>query len=76
MEPGLVRALRDTRSPASRVTPPCARAVVTGAGRATTGGMQLQFLMDLNPAAAKAFITLLHEAISPCTRRPFPPCAW
>jgi enoyl-CoA hydratase/carnithine racemase len=71
LEPGLVRALRDTFTGLARDSTVRA-AVVTGAGRATTGGMQLQFLMDLNPAAAKAFITLLHEAIQSVHEAPFP----
>lgn len=71
LEPGLVRALRDTFTGLARDSTVRA-AVVTGAGRATTGGMQLQFLMDLNPATAKAFITLLHEAIQSVHEAPFP----
>ena len=35
-------------------------AVITGAGRATTGGMQLQVLRDLTPGPARAFIASLH----------------
>src|SRR5262249_26153670 len=38
-------------------------AVLTGAGRATTAGMQLQFLQDLSTREAKAFIGTLHDAI-------------
>jgi enoyl-CoA hydratase/carnithine racemase len=47
-------------------------AVVTGAGRATTAGMQLQFLAELTAARAKAFITRLHEAIRAVHEAPFP----
>jgi enoyl-CoA hydratase len=71
LEPGLIRALRDSvlglaRDPDVRV------AVVTGAGRATTGGMQIQVLRDLDPAAAKTLITGLHEAIHAVHDAPFP----
>ncbi|MGH7365225.1 MAG: enoyl-CoA hydratase/isomerase family protein [Candidatus Rokuibacteriota bacterium] len=47
-------------------------AVITGAGRVTTGGMQLQVLRELTPAAAKAFIASLHEAINLVHDAPFP----
>jgi enoyl-CoA hydratase len=71
LEPGLIRALRDSvlglaRDSDVRV------AVVTGAGRATTAGMQIQVLRDLDPAAAKTLITGLHEAIHAVHDAPFP----
>ena len=47
-------------------------AVLTGAGRATTAGMQLQFLRDLTVGQAKAFIATLHEAIHAVHEAPFP----
>ncbi|HUM15952.1 MAG TPA: enoyl-CoA hydratase-related protein [Candidatus Nitrosotalea sp.] len=47
-------------------------AVITGAGRATTGGMQLQVLRDFTPGPAKAFIASLHEAINLVHDAPFP----
>jgi enoyl-CoA hydratase/carnithine racemase len=47
-------------------------AVVTGAGRAMTAGMQIQVLRDLEPASAKALISLLHEAIAAVHDAPFP----
>jgi len=47
-------------------------AVVSGAGRVTTGGMQLQVLRELTPASAKAFIASLHEAINLVHDAPFP----
>lgn len=47
-------------------------AVITGRGRAMTGGMQLQVLRDLTPQQAKAFITTLHEAIRAVHEAPFP----
>lgn len=50
-------------------------AVVTGAGRAFTAGMQVQVLRDLNPATAKALIASLHEAIHAVHDAPFPTLA-
>jgi enoyl-CoA hydratase len=50
-------------------------AVVTGAGRAFTAGMQVQVLRDLTPATAKALITSLHEAIHAVHDAPFPTVA-
>ena len=47
-------------------------AVITGAGRATTAGMQLQVLRELTPGGAKAFIARLHEAIALVHDAPFP----
>jgi enoyl-CoA hydratase len=69
--PDLLGAIRDAfqelvRDPAVRA------AVVTGAGRAMTGGMQVQVLRALDPAAAKALITLVHEAIHAVHEAPFP----
>ena len=55
-----------------RQDPGVRAAVITGAGRATTGGMQLQVLRDLTPASAKAFIASLHEAIGLVHDAPFP----
>ena len=50
-------------------------AVVTGAGRAFTAGMQVQVLRDLTPATAKALITSLHEAVHAVHDAPFPTVA-
>ena len=47
-------------------------AVLTGIGRATTAGMQLQFLRDLSMREAKAFIQTLHDAIHAVHEAPFP----
>ena len=47
-------------------------AVVTGRGRATTGGMQIQYLQTLDAARAKAFIGGLHDAIHAVHEAPFP----
>jgi len=50
-------------------------AVVTGAGRAMTAGMQLQFLLGLPASHAREFITSLHEAIEAVHDAPFPTVA-
>ena len=47
-------------------------AVLTGSGRATTAGMQLEALRDLTAGRAKAFIRTLHEAIHAVHEAPFP----
>ena len=57
------------RDPSVRV------AVVTGAGRAFTAGMQVQVLRDLTPVTAKALITSLHEALHAVHDAPFPTLA-
>lgn len=58
-----------------RRDPSVRAAVVTGAGRAMTGGMQLQFLVELTAAQAKPFIRSLHEAIQAVHEAPFPTIA-
>ncbi len=50
-------------------------AVLTGAGRAFTAGMQVQVLRDLTPASAKTLIASLHEAIHAVHEAPFPTIA-
>ena len=50
-------------------------AVVTGAGRAFTAGMQVQVLRDLTPATARVLIASLHEAIHAVHSAPFPTVA-
>ena len=69
--PDLLRAIRDAFQELARDAAVRA-AVVTGAGRATTGGMQVQVLRALEPASAKALITLVHEAIHAVHEAPFP----
>ena len=69
--PDLLRALRDAFQELVR-DPRVRAAVVTGAGRATTGGMQVQVLRELDPASAKALISLVHEAIHAVHEAPFP----
>jgi enoyl-CoA hydratase/carnithine racemase len=71
LEPGLIATLRATfdtlaADPSVRV------AVVTGAGRAFTGGMDVRVLRDLDVAGATALITGLHDAIEAVHRAPFP----
>jgi enoyl-CoA hydratase/carnithine racemase len=50
-------------------------AVLTGRGRATTAGMQLEVLQDLTVAGAKTLIAGLHEAIHAAHDAPFPTIA-
>jgi enoyl-CoA hydratase/carnithine racemase len=50
-------------------------AIVTGAGRAMTAGMQVQELRDLTPAQAKRLITDLHGAIHAVHEAPMPTVA-
>lgn len=71
LEPGLIRALRDTFLGLAR-DPGVRAAVVTGAGRATCAGMQIQVLRDLDSAGAKALISGLHDAIHAVHEAPFP----
>ena len=71
LEPGLIAALRSTfvtlaADPAVRV------AVVTGAGRAFTAGMDVRVLRDLDAAGATTLIRALHDAIDAVHRAPFP----
>ncbi|HKW92126.1 MAG TPA: enoyl-CoA hydratase-related protein [Methylomirabilota bacterium] len=69
--PEMVEGIRSSFETLRR-DPGVRAAVITGAGRATTGGMQLQVLRDLTPASAKAFIASLHEAIGLVHDAPFP----
>ena len=69
--PDLLRAIRDAFQELAR-DPAVRAAVVTGAGRATTGGMQVQVLRELDAASAKALITLVHEAVHAVHEAPFP----
>lgn len=71
LEPGLIAALRSTF--VALATDPSVRlAVVTGSGRAFTGGMDVRVLRDLDAASATALITALHDAIDAVHRAPFP----
>ena len=74
--PEMVAGLR-RRFAGSARDPSVRAAVVTGAGRAMTAGMQIQFLLTLDrPPGAKAFIASLHEAIQAVHEAPFPTVAW
>jgi len=70
LEPGLIEALRATfeRLAAERAT---RLAVVTGAGRAFSAGMDVGFLRGLDAASGKEFITALCGAIDAVHRAPF-----
>jgi enoyl-CoA hydratase/carnithine racemase len=70
-EPGLIAAVRSTfvalaADPSIRVV------VLTGGGRAFTGGMDIHVLRDLDSERARALITTLHDAIDAVHRAPFP----
>jgi enoyl-CoA hydratase len=69
--PGLIRAIRDAFEGLAR-NPGVRAAVLTGAGRATTAGMQVQVLRELDPASAKTLISGLHDAIRAVHDAPFP----
>jgi enoyl-CoA hydratase len=70
-EPGLIAALRTTFDSLA-VDPTVRLAVLTGSGRAFTGGMNVHVLRDLDAANATALITSLHDAIEAVHRAPFP----
>jgi enoyl-CoA hydratase len=70
-EPGLIAALRTTFETLA-ADPTVRVAVLTGAGRAFTGGMNVHVLRDLDAAGATALITSLHDAIDVVHRAPFP----
>jgi enoyl-CoA hydratase/carnithine racemase len=69
--PEMVEGIRSALD-ALRRDPAVRLAVIGGAGRVTTGGMQLQVLRELAPGSAKAFIASLHEAINLVHDAPFP----
>jgi enoyl-CoA hydratase len=69
--PELIRGLADAFA-ALRDDAGVRAAVITGRGRATTGGVQIQLLRSFDAGSAKAFITLLHEAIRAVHEAPFP----
>lgn len=71
MTPEMIAALREAFDGLRR-NGRVRAAVITGAGRVMTGGMQIQVLRDLTQREAKAFITTLHEAIQAVHEAPFP----
>ena len=71
LEPGLIASLRETFETLAgdasiRV------AVLTGAGRAFTAGMDVHVLRDLDVASARGLISSLCDAIDAVHRAPFP----
>src|SRR5918996_579111 len=71
LEPNLIAAIRTTFE-ALAADSTVRVAVVTGAGRAFTGGMDVRVLRDLDRASATVLITGLHDAIEAVHRAPFP----
>jgi enoyl-CoA hydratase/carnithine racemase len=70
-EPGLIAAVRSTFV-ALAADASVRLVVLTGAGRAFTGGMDIHVLRDLDAERARALITTLHDAIDAVHRAPFP----
>jgi enoyl-CoA hydratase len=71
LEPGLIGALRETFDTLARDDSVRA-AVITGAGRAFTAGMDVHVLRDLDVPSAKTLISGLCAAIDAVHRAPFP----
>ncbi|MBI2157358.1 MAG: enoyl-CoA hydratase/isomerase family protein [Candidatus Rokubacteria bacterium] len=71
LEPGIIRAVHDTFA-ALGADRSVRVAVLTGAGRAFTAGMDVTVLRDLDQAGATDLITRLHDAIDAVHRAPFP----
>lgn len=70
-DPALIASLRDTFDALARDAS-VRLAVLTGAGRAFTAGMNVRILQALDVAGAKALITALHGAIDAVHQAPFP----
>jgi enoyl-CoA hydratase len=71
MTPEMITALSEAFGALERESDVRA-AVITGAGRVMTGGMQIEALRDLSEAGAEALITTLHEALRAVHEAPFP----
>ncbi|MBI2014662.1 MAG: enoyl-CoA hydratase/isomerase family protein [Candidatus Rokubacteria bacterium] len=71
LEPGIIRAVHDTFA-ALGADRSVRVAVLTGAGRAFTAGMDVTVLRDLDQAGATDLITRLHDAIDAVHRAPLP----
>lgn len=71
LEPGLIASLHATFETLA-ADPTVRLAVVTGAGRAFTGGMDVRVLRDLDARGATALISALHDAIEAVHKAPFP----
>jgi enoyl-CoA hydratase/carnithine racemase len=70
-EPGLISSIRTTFDTLA-ADPTVRLAVITGAGRAFTAGMDVHVLRDLDAAGATRLITALHDAIEAVHKAPFP----
>jgi enoyl-CoA hydratase len=71
LEPGLIGSLHATFETLA-ADPTVRLAVVTGAGRAFSGGMDVRVLRDLDAGTATALISALHDAIEAVHKAPFP----
>jgi enoyl-CoA hydratase/carnithine racemase len=71
LDPALIAALTDTFAGLGRDHAVRA-AVITGAGRAFTAGMNVNVLRDLDANSGRRLITSLHDAIDAVHRAPFP----
>jgi len=71
IDPGLIAALREAFDDLSR-DPSVRAAVLTGAGRAFTAGMNVHVLRDLDAVGARRLIVSLCGAIEAVHKAPFP----
>ena len=71
LDPALLGAIRTCFEDLAREASVRA-AIITGAGRAFTAGMNVRVLHDLDVARAKGLITQVHEAIHAVHEAPFP----
>jgi enoyl-CoA hydratase len=70
-DPALIAALTDAFAALGR-DPSLRAAVLTGAGRAFTAGMNVNVLRELDANSGRRLITSLHDAIDAEHRAPFP----
>ena len=70
-DPALIAALTEAFTGLAG-DPGLRAAVVTGAGRAFTAGMNVNVLRDLDAVSGRRLITSLHDAIDAVHRAPFP----
>lgn len=71
LEPTLIRSLGETFAALARDRSVRA-AVIRGAGRGFTAGMDVRVLRDLDAGSARELIEALHDAIDSVHRAPFP----
>jgi enoyl-CoA hydratase/carnithine racemase len=71
LDPELIAAIHSTFTDLTG-DPTVRAAVLTGKGRAFTGGMNVRVLHDLGVTSAKALITSLHAMIASVHHAPFP----